>query len=171
MGSIQRLTGGQLIPLSQVIIHKDYSSSSAAGANDLALLQLQTPVILNDNTKPIDLATARPAAGVQVTFSGWGSAKPDGALSHGLQVATRQSLSSADCQKELFLEQEDLLCLSPAAEEDTAGLCSGDAGAPAVYEDKLVGIAAFFVSGCSSGQPDGYVDVTQHLEWIIENSP
>ncbi|KAI8034179.1 serine protease SP24D [Drosophila gunungcola] len=168
-GSIQRLAGGQLVPLSQIIIHPNYSSSVAAGANDLALLELQTPVTLNANTKPIDLATSRPAAGSQITFTGWGSSKPEGSLSHGLQVASRLSLSAADCQKELFLEQEDLLCLTPAG-EDSAGLCSGDAGAPAVFGDQLVGIASFFVSGCGSGQPDGYVDVTQHLEWIIENS-
>ncbi|XP_016971976.2 serine protease SP24D [Drosophila rhopaloa] len=168
-GSIQRLAGGQLVPLTQIIIHQNYSSSGAAGANDLALLELQTPVTLNANTKPIDLATSRPAAGSQITFSGWGSSKPEGSLSHGLQVASRLSLSASDCQKELFLEQEDLLCLSPAA-EDFAGLCSGDAGAPAVYQDQLVGIAAFFVSGCGSGQPDGYVDVTQHVDWITENS-
>ncbi|XP_017038222.1 serine protease SP24D [Drosophila kikkawai] len=169
-GSIQRLAGGQLLPLSQIIIHKDYSSAGPAGANDLALLELQTPVTLNANTQPIDLGTARPPAGSQVTYSGWGSSKADGALSHGLQVATRQALSATACQQELFLEQEDLLCLSPVAETDLSGLCSGDAGAPAVYENQLVGIAAFFVSGCGSGQPDGYVDTTQHLEWIIVNS-
>ncbi|KAH8355479.1 hypothetical protein KR084_012216 [Drosophila pseudotakahashii] len=167
-GSIQRLAGGQLVPLSQIIIHPNYSSSEAAGANDLALLKLQTKVTLNANTKPIDLATERPAAGSQLSFSGWGSSQPEGSFSHGLQVASRQSLSASDCQKQLFLEQEDLLCLSPVA-EDLAGLCSGDAGAPAIYNGQLVGIAAFFVGGCGSGQPDGYVDVTQHLEWINEN--
>ncbi|XP_017016301.2 serine protease SP24D [Drosophila takahashii] len=166
-GSIQRLAGGQLVPLSQIIIHQNYSSSEAAGANDLALLQLQTKVTLNANTKPIDLATERPAAGSQLSFSGWGSSQAEGSFSHGLQVASRQSLSASDCQKQLFLEQEDLLCLSPVA-EDYAGLCSGDAGAPAIYNGQLVAIAAFFVGGCGSGQPDGYVDVTQHREWINE---
>ncbi|XP_017065263.1 serine protease SP24D [Drosophila eugracilis] len=167
VGSIQRLTGGQLVPLSEIIIHKNYSSSDAAGSNDLALLKLETPVVLNANTQPIDLATERPPAGSQISFSGWGSSKIEGSLSHALQVANRLSLSASDCQKELFLEQEDLLCLSPVA-EDFAGICSGDAGAPAVYNNQLVGIASFFVSGCGSGQPDGYVDVTQHLEWINE---
>ncbi|KAH8240496.1 hypothetical protein KR038_007987 [Drosophila bunnanda] len=169
-GSIQRLTGGQVLPLSKIIIHKDYASSGSSGANDLALLELQTPVTLNANTRTLDLGTARPPVGAQVTYSGWGSSKPNGALSHGLQVATRQVLSDTECQQELFLEQEDLLCLSPAAEDDLSGLCTGDAGAPAVYENQLVGIASFFVSGCGSGQPDGYVDVTEHLEWIIVNS-
>ncbi|XP_039497142.1 serine protease SP24D [Drosophila santomea] len=169
VGSIQRLAGGQLVPLSNIIIHQNYSTADAVGSNDLALLQLQSPVVLNANTKPIDLATERPAAGAAITFSGWGSSQVDGSLSHGLQVSTRQSLSASDCQKELFLQQEDLLCLSPLA-EDFAGLCSGDAGAPAAYNSQLVGIAAFFVGGCGSGQPDGYVDVTQHLEWINDNA-
>jgi len=75
VGSIQRITGGQLVPLSQIIIHKNYSSSDAAGTNDLALLKLQSKVNLNANTKPIDLATERPAAGSQISFSGWGSSK------------------------------------------------------------------------------------------------
>ncbi|EDV46406.1 serine protease SP24D [Drosophila erecta] len=169
VGSIQRLAGGQLVPLSNIIIHQNYSSSDAVGSNDLALLELHSPVVLNANTKPIELATARPAAGSQITFSGWGSSQMDGSLSHALQVATRQSLSEADCQKELFLEVDYLLCLSPVA-DDFAGLCSGDAGAPASANNQLVGIAAFFVSGCGTEQPDGYVDVTQHLEWINANA-
>ncbi|KAH8318263.1 hypothetical protein KR074_000231 [Drosophila pseudoananassae] len=170
-GSIQRLAGGQLVPLSQIIIHKDYSSSGSSGANNLALLELQTPVTLNANTQPIALAQERAPAGSQVTFSGWGSSAIEGSPSHALQVATRVSLSQEECYKELYLEQEDLLCLSPSADDtDFSGLCSGDAGAPAVYNNQLVGIASFFAGGCGSGQPDGYVDITQHLDWISENT-
>ncbi|KAH8344642.1 hypothetical protein KR067_002208 [Drosophila pandora] len=170
-GSIQRLVGGQLLPLSQIIIHKNYSSSGSPGANDLALLELQTPVTLNTNTQPIALAEERAPAGSQVSFAGWGSSAIDGSPSHALQVATRVSLSKEECDTALYLEQEDLLCLSPSTEDtDLSGLCSGDAGAPAVYNNQLVGIGSFFAGGCGSGQPDGYVDVTQHLDWITENT-
>ncbi|XP_001355601.3 serine protease SP24D [Drosophila pseudoobscura] len=169
-GSIQRLVGGQLVALSRIVVHSDYSSGGA-GANDLALLELASPLTLNANTQPIGLASERPAVGSQITFAGWGSSQPDGALSHGLQVATRQSISADACQESLFLSQQDLLCLVPEADDvESSGLCTGDAGSPAVYNNQLVGIAAFFVSSCGTEQPDGYVDVTQHLDWIAENS-
>ncbi|BFG01668.1 serine protease SP24D [Drosophila madeirensis] len=169
VGSIQRLAGGQLVALSQIVVHSGYSGSAE---NDLALLQLATPLLLNANTQPIALASALPAVGSQITFAGWGSSLPDGALSHRLQVATRQSISAAACQESLYLSHEDLLCLVPesVAAGETSGLCTGDAGSPAIYNNQLVGIAAFFVAGCGTEQPDGYVDVTQHLDWIAETS-
>ncbi|SPP89422.1 serine protease SP24D [Drosophila guanche] len=170
-GSIQRLAGGQLLALSQIVLHSGYSGSGSV-ENDLALLQLASPLILNANSQPIALASALPAVGSQITFVGWGSSLPDGALSHRLQVATRQSISAEACQQSLYLSHEDLLCLVPesVAAGETSGLCTGDAGSPAIYNNQLVGIASFFVAGCGTEQPDGYVDVTKHLDWIAETS-
>ncbi|XP_022211864.2 serine protease SP24D [Drosophila obscura] len=170
-GSIQRLAGGQLVALSRIVVHSGYSSDGS-GANNLALLQLAAPLTLNANTQPIVLASERPAAGSQITFVGWGSSLPDGPLSHRLQVAARQSISADACEESLYLAHEDLLCLVPESDAagQTSGLCTGDAGSPAIYNGQLVGIAAFFVTGCGTEQPDGYVDVTQHLDWIAANS-
>lgn len=169
VGSIQRLAGGQLVQISRIVIHKDY----ADGLNDLALLVLQQPVTLNANTQPIAVASVVPAAGSQVTFTGWGAQRTQGAYTQRLQVGYQKTLSAAECQEQLHLQDEGLLCLVSASEEsDTSnGLCVGDAGSPAVYQNQLVGIGAFYVGGCGSSYPDGFVNVAHFYNWIQENSP
>lgn len=168
MGSIQRLAAGQLVQISSIIIHKDY----ADGLNDLALLVLQQPVTLNANTQPIAVASEVPPAGSQVTFTGWGAQRTQGSYSHRLQVGYQKTLSADECQEQMHLQDEGLLCLVATGEESdsSSGLCVGDAGAPAVYQNELVGIGSFYVGGCGSSYPDGFVNVAHYYSWIQENS-
>jgi hypothetical protein len=42
----------------------------------------------------------------------------------------------------------------------------GDSGSPAVYEDKLVGVANFIISDCGTLFPDGFLKVSDYLGWI-----
>ncbi|XP_002070915.3 serine protease SP24D [Drosophila willistoni] len=167
VGSVQRLAAGQLIQLSSIVVHSNFS----LGTSDLALLKLESKVTLNANTQPIDLATEEPPVGSEVTYTGWGASELDGTPSHRLQVGTRQVISQADCRAETFLDQEGLLCLAPeTGATTTAGLCTGDAGAPAVYNNQLVGIGTFFLSDCGTQQPDGYQNIVHYLPWINANS-
>ncbi|XP_062141704.1 serine protease SP24D [Drosophila sulfurigaster albostrigata] len=166
-GSIQRSAGGQLVTVSSIVVHKSYAN----GLNNLALLVLHSPLTLNANTQPITLATELPSAGVALTFSGWGSLKDSGALSHRLIVGTQLLLSDAQCQQQLYLQDEGLLCLAPTDTQTAQGICVGDAGAPAVYNNQLVGIGSFYVGGCGSSNPDGFLNIAYYRDWISENTP
>lgn len=160
------MAGGQLVQISRIIIHKDY----ADGLNDLALLVLQQPLTLNANTQPIAVASVVPPAGSQVTYTGWGAQRTQGSYTHRLQVGYQKTLSADECEDQLNLKDDGLLCLVPTDSDDSNGLCAGDAGAPAVYQNELVGIGAFYVGGCGSSYPDGFVNVANYYNWIQENS-
>ncbi|KAL7743409.1 hypothetical protein ACLKA6_008379 [Drosophila palustris] len=167
-GSIQRSAGGQLAAISKIIVHKGY----ADGLNDLALLVLQAPLTLNANTQPIELASEAPPTGAELTYSGWGSQNPKDPISHRLHVGLQKTISESDCEKELFLEHAGLMCLASASESSVSAkrMCFGDAGAPAVYRNQLVAIAAFYVGGCGTSKPDGFMNVAYYHDWIKENS-
>ncbi|KAH8397983.1 hypothetical protein KR222_007796 [Zaprionus bogoriensis] len=164
VGSIQRLAGGQLVQISRIVVHSEYSGA----LNDLALLVLQQPVTLTANAQPIALATQAPPSGASIVFTGWGAQRTQGTISQRLQVGSQQALSADECVEQLHLEHDGLLCLQA---EDAQGLCAGDAGAPAVYQNQLVGIGAFYVGGCGGSQPDGFTNVANYRDWILANSP
>lgn len=155
--------------ISSIVIHKDY----ADGLNDLALLVLQQPLTFNANTQPIAVASSAPPPGSQVTYTGWGAQRTQGSYTHRLQVGYQKTLSADECEEQLHLKDDGLLCLVSADTESVANnrLCVGDAGAPAVYKNELVGIGAFYVGGCGSAYPDGFANVANYYSWIQQNSP
>lgn len=165
VGSIQRLAAGQLAQVDRIVVHREYNE----GLNDLALIVLQQPLALTPNIQPIALASQPPPAGVEVTFTGWGSTTHQGSLSHRLLVGKRQTISAADCQKQLYLDDDSVLCLVSASETASDGICQGDAGAPAVYNNELVGIGVFIVDICGSSLPNGFINVAHYVDWIKAN--
>lgn len=68
---------GQVISVSQMYEHPDYTSSSSPYYVDMALLRLARPIYYNNRTRPICLATQR--AGLQNCYvTGWGRSHFEG---------------------------------------------------------------------------------------------
>lgn len=72
-GSNSRLSGGQVISVSEVINHPDYTSSGFAW--DVAVMKLSQPLTFDKNVQPIKLAPREYAFqdGDYLHVSGWGS--------------------------------------------------------------------------------------------------
>ncbi|EDV99520.1 serine protease SP24D [Drosophila grimshawi] len=164
-GSIQRLAGGQLAQVDHIKVHKGYAN----GLNNVALMVLQQPLTLNANTQPIALASEVPPSDAEIIYTGWGAVSNQGASSQRMLVGSRKAISAADCQKQLYVDHEGLLCLVSASETIANGICHNDAGAPAVYKNELVGIGSFFVDVCGSLKPNGFMSIPYYRGWIIEN--
>ncbi|ALC48947.1 CG4653, partial [Drosophila busckii] len=160
VGSPQRSAGGVLAQVESFVVHRSY----AGGLNDLALVQLQQPLTLTPQIQPIAVAKQAPATDSALSYVGWGStAAQSSALSQSLQSGSLKTVSAADCEKQLYLADAGLLCLASAKDQ---GMCLGDAGAPAVFDKQLVGIGAFYVQGCDSTLPNGFMSVAHYSEWI-----
>ncbi|KAL5277028.1 hypothetical protein ACFFRR_002319 [Megaselia abdita] len=163
-GSLNRIAGGVIHDVEEVIIHEDRGQGLV---DDVALLKLKTPLVYTDTIKPIELETKPIADGSTILLSGWGLQKTNGPkLPVNLQFVEVKTLSTADCRKKIGTWAESILCLSHPKGE---GACNGDSGGPAAYEGKLAGIAGFvtgIISKCGSGRPDGYAKVSSHIEWI-----
>ncbi|XP_017125862.1 serine protease SP24D [Drosophila elegans] len=162
-GSNDRFSGGVLHQVAEVIVHEEYGSHR----NDVALLRLETPLILSSSIKPIDLPTADTPADVDVVISGWGRLKHQGDVPRYLQYNTLKSISLDKCDELIGWGIQSELCL---LHEANNGACNGDSGGPAVYNNQVVGVAGFVWSACGTSFPDGYARVHFHNDWIRKNS-
>lgn len=67
--------GGQIRAVSEVFLHPDYDQSINIGANDIALLKLDSPLVFTDDVQPVclpDPGDNQPEVGSYVTYTGWG---------------------------------------------------------------------------------------------------
>lgn len=162
-GSTERMQGGVLRNAVKVIMHESYSQSSF----DVALLELDLPLIFSTNIQAIPLATEEVPAGEKVIISGWGRLWTGGDIPYKLQFNTLIALSKSQCLRKILQSSDGLLCLDHAADN---GACNGDSGGPAIYNGQLVGVANFVIIKCGSDRPDGYAKVSYHFDWIKKNA-
>ncbi|XP_004520095.1 serine protease SP24D [Ceratitis capitata] len=163
VGSIQRTVGGQLLKLKRIIVNKTYGNF----LNDVALLELEQPLVFTSNIQAIELADEEVASGEDVIISGWGRLSTYGPIPHRLQWNTLKALNVEECETAIEMGHDCLICL---AHQEEHGTCFGDSGGPAIYNGKLVGVAGFVVNGCGSANPDGYAKVFYHRDWIKANA-
>ncbi|XP_061398828.1 trypsin delta-like [Musca vetustissima] len=156
-------SGGEVVGISEVKIHPSYRRSD----NDIALLKLSKPLEFSDNIKNITIARKAPADGTAVVTSGWGLLRNSGSTPNELQYTTMTALSHTNCRRRLWTVSGTVLCLAP---RNGNGVCGGDSGGPAVYNNELVGVTNFVVGGCGSRFPDGYANVAYHYSFIKNNS-
>ena len=140
------------------VVHPDYDAVNIR--NDIALVQLATPVTLNSRVATIPIATQSSAVGTTTTATGWGlvGASPmwenvvggpyyvyeDGTP---VRIPTTTSLlmevstpiaSNATCQPSFDVTlQDSMMCAGVPAStwyENGKGSCSGDSGGPLVVK-------------------------------------
>jgi prostatin (serine protease 8) len=149
------------------------------GPNDVALLQLASPLQLNDKVQPISLPAAGSVPAGDSVLSGWGSVStidipfmPD-----QLQTADLPILSYDDCRaaidalldgtEENPLSEESNVCTGPLTGGVSA--CSGDSGGPLVQDGAVIGIVSWGFTPCGSeGAPSVYTRVSSFVDFISE---
>uniref|UniRef100_A0A6P4E452 trypsin n=1 Tax=Drosophila rhopaloa TaxID=1041015 RepID=A0A6P4E452_DRORH len=70
VGSAYTSFGGQVVRVSQILVHQGYDQSLS---NDIAVIRLQSSLRLSDSVSSIPLAENSPASGSPATVSGWGA--------------------------------------------------------------------------------------------------
>jgi secreted trypsin-like serine protease len=170
-----RLSRDRLAPVSQVIVHPNWNSSTYS--NDLALIGLAAPLAFSPSVQQVALplvqdANAWPASGEQATISGWGSTTPSGASSALLRAATVQILSApseAKCGEygASYVPGNHVCAGMPQGGVDA---CQGDSGGPLTVAFNGTPVLAGIVSsgsGCADPKfPGLYSRVTSFLPWL-----
>lgn len=148
-----------------IMVHENYGNM----LHDLALLELQQPLIYSSNIQPIVIYNNKIDYDQLVTVAGWGLNKANGYISTTLQWSNFNVDQVQNCNVALFGEQaeESLLCLHSYQE---SGICNGDMGGAAMYEGKLIGIAAFTLQQCGGAYPDVFVNISYYLQWLRDNT-
>ncbi|XP_021500295.2 serine protease 56 [Meriones unguiculatus] len=143
--------------------------------NDLALVQLWTPVSPDGPARPVCLpqGSREPPAGTPCAIAGWGAQFEDGPESEAVREARVPLLSADTCQKALGpgLRPSTMLCAGYLA----GGIdsCQGDSGGPLTCSEPgprprevLFGVTSWG-DGCGEpGKPGVYTRVSVFKDWL-----
>lgn len=155
--------GGIISKVSRVEVHPNYKSFN----NDVAVVKLSNALKFNKSVQPIALAVESPKPGIRVVTTGWGRLRTGGTTPQILQYNTLLSISNVECTRRIGNVPTSILCLGHTSGN---GVCNGDSGGPAVYNNLLIGVTNFVVGGCGSNAPDGYANVAYFSNWIRNNT-
>ncbi|XP_014678458.1 PREDICTED: brachyurin-like [Priapulus caudatus] len=171
LGTLKLTSGGITRNANRILRHEAYSSSEIY--NDVAVIELDEPVVFTSNVKSIALASNddNKYADWPATTSGFGRISMNGPTSQDLLKADQVIVSSADCiaVHGSFIQPAGMIC-SGQGKEST---CSGDSGGPLWVmqngEPTLVGVTSWSVVACQiAGYPDGFARVTYYYPWIMD---
>ncbi|KAJ1994510.1 hypothetical protein H4R33_000216 [Dimargaris cristalligena] len=175
-------TQGDYKTIQKIIVHTKYNSTGSAD-NDIALLQLSSPLVLSDNVKPIRIYRGNLTEGDAVVAAGMGRttvATDDGSTT--LKQVNLPIAKTTDCQNIIPGYKDSngpQVCAGGQENRDT---CSGDSGGPLywLHSDKtpaLVGCTSYGMGPkddspiCGAKQGVGvYTHASYFLDWIVQES-
>lgn len=160
-----------------IVIHEGFDANSetvAERGNDIALIELATPAILNERVAAVGLVTAgeEPTLATDGTFAtvtGWGRTAEDGPPSNVLKQLNLRVFGPACCGV-----TADMLC-AVGNPDGGEGACFGDSGGPLVVPArgggfKQVGVVSFGVGCARPRTPGVFVRVSRYVGWIAEKT-
>lgn len=172
----------QVIPQAQIIIHEDYDpnpsrdAGDAGNENDVALIRLATPAMLNDRVQTVPLMTASQeqqflTPGTMATITGWGDTIPGtGNGSAVLKQVTLPIVSDAACRDAGYPSITSRMFCAGGLPQGGQDTCQGDSGGPLVVQGPSGWVQAgvvSFGSGCAEpGVPGVYARVSSYIDWI-----
>lgn len=161
----------QRVGVIQVIAHEGFNDWT--NDNDLALLQLATPVTLNTQVafvRPVltNQQATLTAVGTLATVTGWGVTTEGGNRATQLMEVEVPIIENELCNRAYGIINENMLCAGYA--EGGKDSCQGDSGGPLVVRDgagwRLAGIVSFG-HGCARPNFYGvYTRIACYIPWI-----
>ncbi|XP_029432179.1 trypsin-like [Rhinatrema bivittatum] len=156
----------QFLYAAEMFPHQDFNP--ATYVNDIMLLKLNAPAVLNDYVKPLLLPTLYPPVNKHCLVCGWGTTtSPEETFPDTLQCVN-VTITCHDYCQEAYAEDtitNNMLCAGvPEGGKDS---CQGDSGGPLVCDGEIQGIVSWGHHPCAfPGKPGIYTKVYQYLEWI-----
>ncbi|CAG9822919.1 unnamed protein product [Phaedon cochleariae] len=170
-GSSDWSRGGKLHFLNRYITHPQFNISTAD--YDIALLELDPPLILNQSTRPARLPEAGQVIpdNAQLTITGWGATYAADYVVYDLQEVTVPTVNRNVCQSALANDTitNNMFCagLIGVGGKDS---CDGDSGGPAMINGQVVGIVSWGYSCADPRYPGVYARVSAFRDWIHQNT-
>ncbi|XP_029027296.1 ST14 transmembrane serine protease matriptase a [Betta splendens] len=159
--------------LKQIIPHPYYNTFTFD--NDMALMELDSPVSFSDYIRPICLpaATHNFPAGDTVSISGWGATREGGSAAMVLQKAEVRIINSTVCNS-LMAGQITSRMLCAGVLKGGVDACQGDSGGPlssSVGQHAFLAGVVSWGDGCARRDKPGiYTQVTKFRGWIKEKT-
>uniref|UniRef100_A0A8D0HCL6 Transmembrane serine protease 3 n=1 Tax=Sphenodon punctatus TaxID=8508 RepID=A0A8D0HCL6_SPHPU len=162
-----------LYPVDKIIYHRNYRPKTMW--NDIALMKLASPLVLNGLIEPICLPNFGEhfPEGKSCWISGWGATEEGGDTTESMNYASVPLISNRVCNhREVYggIVASSMLCAGYL--KGGVDTCQGDSGGPLACEDlntwKLVGTTSFGEGCAEVNKPGVYSRVTSFLDWIHE---
>lgn len=158
----------------RVIVHRQYDA--ATFANDLALLELESPVEFDEHIVPICMPRDKEDfTGRMATVTGWGRLKYGGGVPNLLQEVQVPVIENSVCQ-EMFhtaghskVILNSFLCAGYANGQKDS--CEGDSGGPLMLQREdghwvLVGTVSHGIKCAAPYLPGVYMRTTFYKPWL-----
>jgi len=163
----------QTVKIVKAVSHPSYNEETKA--NDIAILQLATPIKFNANIQPACLPTPGEQIpdNTQGTVAGWGRTKEGAKASDILMQVGVPVFNSASCAKSYkavgeTIDKDVMLCAGYA--KGGKDSCEGDSGGPFIFNGTngytLQGVVSFGEGCARPGQPGVYARVSSFIPWI-----
>ncbi|XP_061591640.1 ST14 transmembrane serine protease matriptase b [Cololabis saira] len=159
--------------IKRIITHQGYNHFTYA--NDIALMELDASVPLNQNIWPICLPspTYDFPAGREAWITGWGATREGGSKAAVLQKAPVRIVNDTVCKSLMDDVTDRMLCAGVL--KGGVDACQGDSGGPLSVTGPsgrvfLAGVVSWG-EGCGRrNKPGVYTRVTKFRSWITQNS-
>uniref|UniRef100_A0A1A9X3Z4 Peptidase S1 domain-containing protein n=1 Tax=Glossina brevipalpis TaxID=37001 RepID=A0A1A9X3Z4_9MUSC len=134
--------------------------------NDIALLHLNSSIVMNKKTQVIPLPVEPMEDGDDVLLTGWGAESSNGGS--GPSKLKKLNLKYVKYERcKALLDNDPRLDVGNICTflREGEGACFGDSGGPLVSNGHLVGIVSF-ANPCALGFPDAHASPYFYLDWI-----
>ncbi|XP_029580744.1 serine protease 56 [Salmo trutta] len=162
----------QVLKVNRIISHPKFNPKTFN--NDIALVELTSPVVLSDRVTPVCLPSGlEPPTGSPCLVAGWGSLYEDGPSADVVMEAKVPLLPQSTCKSSLGKELVTNTMLCAGYLSGGIDSCQGDSGGPLIYQDRMSG--RFQLHGITSwgdgcgekGKPGVYTRVSAFSDWIL----
>ncbi|XP_067457103.1 trypsin-1-like [Thunnus thynnus] len=154
----------QFISASLIIRHPHFNRYSLE--NDVMLLKLSEPAILNQYVQPVALPTSCAPAGTMCKVTGWGNTMSSASDSNRLQCLEIPILSDEDCHNSYPGGMIDNTMFCAGYLEGGKDSCQGDSGGPVVCNGELQGVVSWGYGCAEKNHPGVYAKVCVQTDWL-----
>jgi secreted trypsin-like serine protease len=161
--------------ISQVIAHPNYNPYNFD--NDVALLKLSSPAILNSRVATVPLLVspthdALAAPEILAWVTGWGTTSWRGSTSSILMEVSVPIVTNEECNAAYGGITQNMICAG--YQEGGKDACQGDSGGPLVVPNGnswlLAGLVSFGYECARPGMYGGYARVSRYVSWIQQQT-
>uniref|UniRef100_A0A667X8E0 Serine protease 56 n=1 Tax=Myripristis murdjan TaxID=586833 RepID=A0A667X8E0_9TELE len=161
----------QVLKVNRIIPHPKFNPKTFN--NDIALVELTSPVVLSNHVTPVCLPSGmEPPTGSPCLVAGWGSLYEDGPSADVVMEAKVPLLPQSTCKSALGKELVTNTMLCAGYLSGGIDSCQGDSGGPLIYQDRISGRFQLYGitswgDGCGEkGKPGVYTRVSAFSDWI-----
>ncbi|KAL2777781.1 trypsin-2 isoform 2 preproprotein, partial [Daubentonia madagascariensis] len=154
----------QFINSAKIIRHPKYNKDTLD--NDIMLIKLSSPAVINARVSTIALPSSCAPAGTECLISGWGNTLSSGSsYPHLLQCLNAPLLSEAQCKASYPGKiTRNMVCAGFL--EGGKDSCQRDSGGPMVCNGELQGIVSWGYGCALKNRPGVYTKVCNFVDWI-----